>query len=162
LITVAIDLQKFENILFLIIGEGVKKQKIEKLVAVSALKNVKLLPLQPSEMLPFSLSSGDLAYITLDHGAERASVPSKLYYMLAAGCGILSVALENSELGILTKKFNFGEIFEPGERKSIGNFILDCMLNKQKLIKFQQNARYAALNFTPKNAELFYKKIVDA
>lgn len=162
LIDVAADLQEHEDILFLIIGEGVKKQKIEMMVAKAAIQNVKLLPLQPSEMLPYSLSSGDLAYITLDNGAENASVPSKLFYMLAAGCGILSVALENSELGILTKKFNFGSIFKPGDVKSISTFILDCKQNRKKLIEFQQNAREAVLNFTPKNADQFYKEITDA
>lgn len=161
LINVAADLKGNEDILFLIIGEGVKKQKIEKLVQEKALNNILLLPLQPSEMLPYSLSSGDLAYITLDHGAENASVPGKLFYMLAAGCGIISVALENSELGILTKKYNFGRLFKPGDINSIRAFILDCKRNKDKLIEFQQNAREASLNFTPENASQFYKEIVD-
>ena len=162
LIDVADNLKRNEDILFLIIGEGVKKQKIERLIKEKTLNNILLLPLQPSEMIPYSLSSGDLAYITLDHGAENASVPSKLFYMLAAGCGILSVALENSELGVLTKKHNFGKIFNPGDIKNIGAFILDCKLNKERMVEFQQNARQASFNFTPENANQFYKEIADA
>ena len=162
LIDVAELLKEQEDLLFLIIGEGVKKQKIEKIIQEKKLKNVLLLPLQPSALLPYSLTAGDLAYITLDSGAENASVPSKLFYMLAAGCGILSVASAHSELGILTKRFNFGSIFKPGDIKNIGAFILDCKINSEKLIGFQENARKASFHFTPKNAEQFYKEIVDA
>ena len=161
LIIVAESLKNISDIHFLIIGDGIKKKKIEQIIEDKALRNITSLPLLPSEVLPYSLASGDLAYVTLDIGAENSSVPSKLFYMLAAGCGIISVSSKKSELGFLTKHYNFGRIFAPGEINEIKNFILECKSNKEKLSEYKNNARIASFDFSPKNALQFYKQIID-
>jgi glycosyltransferase involved in cell wall biosynthesis len=162
LVFVAEELKVHEDIHFLLIGEGIKKEKIGKMILEKSLNNVTLLSLQPSSILPYSLTAGDLAYITLDNGAENASVPSKLYYMLAAGCGIIAVSSENSEIAVLTKFYNFGRVINPGAVESIGNFILECRTDQNLLFTYKDNARKAALNFTPENSKFFYNCIINA
>ena len=50
------------------------------------------LPFQPAEALPYSMTSGDIAVVTLGKGTEGISMPSKCYYMMAAGCAILGLS----------------------------------------------------------------------
>jgi glycosyltransferase involved in cell wall biosynthesis len=162
LVFVAEKLQSHLDIHFVIIGDGIKRSKIERIIHEKSIRNITLLHLQPSHVLPYSLTSGDLAYITLDEGAESASVPSKLFYMLAAGCGIVSVSSIKSELGALTKFYNFGEVFSPGDIESISEFIIDCKNHPLKMNEYKRNARKASFDFTPENAIQFYKVIVNA
>ena len=148
------------QIQFLIIGEGAKKAKISRIIEEKKLKNILLLPYQEKEMLPFSLTAADIGIVTLSEGAESVSVPSKTYYTLASGAAILALASIESELALLIKKYNCGIIFDKPDHKAIADFILSQVADKASLENFKKNSRQASLDFTPKNAELFYKAIV--
>ncbi|HET6244974.1 MAG: glycosyltransferase family 4 protein [Bacteroidetes bacterium] len=147
------------NIHFVIIGDGVKKVKISQIVKEKKLENVLLLPYQEKEVLPFSLGCADIGVVTLSQGAENISVPSKTYYMLAAGSAILALASADSELGTLIAMHKCGEIFNGNNPQAIANFVLHLSLNKDDLIRFKDNSRKASFNYTPENAKLYYKYI---
>lgn len=145
---------------FVIIGDGVKKAMITQMVKEKMLTNVLLLPYQDKEVLPYSLSCADIGIVTLSEGAENISVPSKTYYMLAAGTAILALSSDESELGILIEKHNCGRVFSKPNAQSIADFIVYLSKNQHELGKFKENSRKASFDYTPKNAELYYKNIV--
>lgn len=147
------------NIQFVIIGDGAKKQKIAQFVSEKNLNNVLLLPLQEKEVLPFSLTCADIGIVTLSQGAENISVPSKTYYMLAAGSAILALAARESELGLLIEQYTCGKVFDKPEPAIIAQFILNLQSNEQELISLKENARIASFDFTPENAKTYYNYI---
>jgi glycosyltransferase involved in cell wall biosynthesis len=154
------NLLKFNSsIQFVIIGDGAKKAKIEAYIKSEALSNVLLLPYQSKEILPFSLTAADVGIVTLSQGAETISVPSKTYYTLAAGSAIVAIAAEASELGVLVNRYNCGRVFENSPAEKIAEFILYLSENKVELDLLKRNARSASLDFTPKNAKLYYDYI---
>jgi hypothetical protein len=159
IVEVAHQLRSSLDIQFVIIGEGAKKNKIVKWASDRGLTNVLFLPYQDKEMLPFSLTSADIGIVTLDIGAENSSVPSKTYYLLAAGCSILAFASKKSELGNLVEKHRCGEIFEKVNASQVALYILNILHDNQRLNLSKENSRLASFNFTPKNAEIYYNYI---
>lgn len=149
-------LRPYHHIQFLLIGEGSKKPWIEDFMKKEALDNVKLMPLQPAHVIPLSIPCGDIAIVTLGEGGEYVSVPSKVYYYMAAGCCILSIAGIHSELEQLTHEFHFGKRVNPKNETQIVDFILSMSKDPDTLEKFKANARAASLNFTKENAQKFY------
>jgi len=123
-------LQDREDIHFMIIGAGSRWVEIEK--AARELPNLTLLPYQPEEVLPFSLAIGDVAVISLDQGFEGVSMPSKTYYMMAAGAAILGLSRRPSDLQMIIEQHQCGINLEPGD---VDGFV-------QAISRFQADARF--------------------
>ncbi len=148
-----------ERIHFVLIGEGAKRAKIESMLKDKGLKNVLMLPYQDKEMLPYSLTSADIGVVTLSHGAESISVPSKTYYTLAAGSAVLALAAKESELGVLVEEYKCGKVFDMAPIQEIADFILEQLEDRYCLEQLKKNARAASFDFTPANANVYYDYI---
>jgi glycosyltransferase involved in cell wall biosynthesis len=103
-IIAAAERLKDKNIAFLFIGEGGKKKKLQALVAHGKIQNVKFLPYQPREVLPFSLTCSDVSLVALEKGVEGLSMPSKLYTILASGRPVIALVEENSAVAGIIKE----------------------------------------------------------
>ena len=152
-------LKDHKDIHFLIIGDGEKRKMMEEKIKEGQLLNVTLLPFQPEEIFPYSITCGDLAIVTLGLGAESLSVPSKTYYMMAAGCAVISLAAPESELAHLVEKHEIGKISSPGEPQALVKNILDILENEALLHKFKINSRETSALFTPENAKIFSREM---
>jgi len=157
LIEAAHILQNEDEIQFLIIGEGVKKPLLEKMIENYQLKNILMLPFQSPDVIPFSMAAADIGVVTLGAGAESLSVPSKTYYMLSAGNCLLAIARQQSELGNLIQTYDCGSIFDPGDTTPIANYILEMKNDRTAFKDNCRNSRAASKNFTIDNASKFYK-----
>ena len=87
--------------LFVIVGQGGGKARLEKLAAERGLENVKFLPLQSYEDLPALLAIGDCHLVIQKRGAADAVLPSKLTNILAVGGNAVITAEADTELGQL-------------------------------------------------------------
>lgn len=87
--------------LFVIVGQGGGKARLEKLAAERGLENVKFLPLQSYEDLPALLAIGDCHLVIQKRGAADAVLPSKLTNILAVGGNAVITAEAPTELGQL-------------------------------------------------------------
>ena len=147
LIDVAEALRQKE-ILFLFVGDGGKKPILEMLVEERKLENVKFLPYQSKENLAYSLSSGDIAIITMEQGIKGLSVPSKLYALMAAGRPIMGLVEKGSEVDVIVRKARCGFIFNPDDTEGIIKKINYLIKHPEVLTTLSGNARkYFELNF---------------
>lgn len=87
--------------LFVIVGQGGGKARLEKMAAERGLDNVKFLPLQSYEDLPALLAMGDCHLVIQKRGAADAVLPSKLTNILAVGGNAVITAEAETELGQL-------------------------------------------------------------
>ena len=87
--------------LFVIVGQGGGKARLEKLAAERGLENVKFLPLQSYEDLPALLAIADCHLVIQKRGAADAVLPSKLTNILAVGGNAVITAEAATELGQL-------------------------------------------------------------
>jgi glycosyltransferase involved in cell wall biosynthesis len=146
---------------FFAIGDGAKRAQLEKLKDDHKLTNLKLLPYQTIEMLPYSLACADVGIVTLSAGAEDLSVPSKSYNLLAAGVALMVIASPKSELAGIVEKYKCGVHFEEHETGKMINFLQQIQHDSSMLLQMKNNARDASFQFTPANAHK-YKSLLNS
>lgn len=153
-------LKEHPSIQFLIIGDGEKKPKILKAVEEGNINNVKILPFQDAVMFKSSIASAHVGFVTLSDGFENYSVPSKTYYLMAAGCIIFAIANKESEMEVIINKYNCGYRFNPGRAAEIAAQIRTLMGDHALLKTISANSRKAAANFTSENANIIANEVV--
>lgn len=157
LVEVAQMMVEDTDVLFLIIGQGKKKQEIEQMVKEYGLTNVMMLDRQPIEILPYSLGAADLGVVTLDENVAAVSVPSKTFNLFAVGAPILAIATEQTEMYRLLTHYNNGRCIPKSNVADIKNFIQQLKEDPDLQHKMRDNSLKAAQDFTVKNAELYFK-----
>ena len=111
------------DVFFLIIGSGGKYSNISNQINLRGLTNCRILPLQPSNILPYSFSAADIAIVTLSKNASNLSVPSKTYNYLSVGAPLLCIAEQDSELGKLVSKYSIGMCFSKDQTVLMSQYI---------------------------------------
>ena len=156
---VAEQLQKYKDIHFMMIGDGAKFHLVKE--ASRRFNNITSVPFQPEEMLPYSLSCADIAIVTLDSGYEGISMPSKTYYMMAAGAALLGISETPSDLQFVIERYKCGINVQPGDVSSFVDFVLELRENQSLITSYRNNSRQAAeLVFSKKiNTEKISKMI---
>ncbi len=155
----ALRLKNHEKILFLFIGGGYQNKLITQFKNINKLNNIELLGYQDYEDLPFSLTSGDLALVSIAEGAANLVAPSKLYGHLAAGTPIGVISPANSYLEKLVTFNKIGKSFRNGESKKLKEWILNLYEDEESKIIYSENSReFIINNFTE---EIITKKYYD-
>ena len=99
------DLEKHNNIFFVIIGDGAAKKNLIELATLLKLENLKFLPLQPFELLPKILACADCHLIIQKKGIADAVLPSKLTNIFAVGGNSVITADKGTFLGNLCEQY---------------------------------------------------------
>jgi len=155
LIDVAYKVRDFDDILFIIIGDGPKKQEIITKTVEYKLNNVLLMDWQPIEKLPFSMSSAHIAVVSLGNKMSKLAIPSKTFNYMSVGAPLLCLADSDSELATIVRSNNCGSCFEPNDIESIMEYILALYINEDQRNTLSMNSLKASRNFDKINAELF-------
>lgn len=132
------------DILFLLIGEGASRLRLEQLARERRLENVRFLPCQPHSDLAHSLSAADLHLIPLDARVTGCLVPSKLYGILAAGVPSLVVADARCEASRVVEQSGAGKVVSPGDPEQMAATIAWCTDHRQELREMGSRARLLA------------------
>ena len=160
LIAVARELKDHETLRFLFIGSGAKWSLVEKTLIEEGLKNITLLPFQPEEVLPFSMASGDIGFVTYQSGTEACIVPSKSYYYMAAGLVPLVISSRETDLSRMLVKNNCGLSVRTGDIEGIKQVLLTLAADRERLDNYKIAARAKAeLEFSRQNTEQFIRAI---
>jgi colanic acid biosynthesis glycosyl transferase WcaI len=129
------------NIVFLFIGDGARAGEITDFAASRSLDNIRVLPYQPQELLPLSLTAGQVSLVTLADGLAGLSVPSKTYGILAAGRPVLFVGDLKSEIARLVQENGCGAVFKSGESRPLAQTILEWASDPDKAKASGRSAR---------------------
>lgn len=132
---------KDKPIKFVFIGEGAKTKIIQQPIQTHQLKNILLLPLQPREILPQSLTSCDISLVSLIPGAENIVAPSKLNGMLAAGRAIVAITQPNSYIDQLLTKSGAGINTPPNNPQQLADIILELSQQPEQVRIMGEKAR---------------------
>jgi glycosyltransferase involved in cell wall biosynthesis len=157
----AAKLLQDEPIQFVFIGSGAKKEELIKDVNRLRLKNFVFLPYQDKEVLPFSLTAGDLSLVSVDAGMESLVAPSKLYPALASGRPIAVICSQYSYLRQMITEANCGDTFENGDSHGLAEFIR-LLSQDQELAKRMGRAgrQYMRSHFTPQIISRQYLQVL--
>ncbi len=150
-----------KEIVFVFIGEGIKKNYIEEKAREKGLNNILFFSYQPREMLTYSLGLADVSLVTLEKGFEGMVVPSKIYGILASGRPVIAVVGGESEIVEIIREGNCGEVVKIGDYQALVNSIMDYYKNSKKCREDGLNGRrYFERNFDRKIATKKYIEVI--
>ncbi|MBO1057636.1 MAG: glycosyltransferase family 4 protein [Dolichospermum sp. JUN01] len=160
-ITEAAKILKDQPIKFVFIGDGAKTKIVKQVIDNYQLKNILLLPYQPRELLPLSLTACDISLVSLIPGAESIVAPSKLYGMLAAGRGIISMSVPNSYIDNLLTNSGSGVNVSPDNPQELADIIHQLASDSQRVKSMGEMARQLyETRYTFKRALEEYEKLL--
>ncbi|MFC6757176.1 MULTISPECIES: glycosyltransferase family 4 protein [Haloarcula] len=108
---------------FVFIGEGGKKSELQARSKRLDLDSVRFLPYQPFDKLPQSLTSADVAVVTMAKGVEGLCVSSKLYSALASGQAVLAITTPDTEVARVVKRTGCGIHVEPDNPEAVAEAV---------------------------------------
>jgi glycosyltransferase involved in cell wall biosynthesis len=146
LLDAAALLREQEKIVFLLIGDGARRERLQQMALERNLTNVRFLPFQPYERLAQVLSAADIAVVVLERGFEGLSVPSKTYGAMAAGVAILGLIEPHSEIGRTIIEEQCGIVVEDPTGPRIARVINELANEPHRLAEMGANARAAFLS----------------
>lgn len=139
------ELLKNSSIVFLIIGDGAYKEKLEESVFLKGLENVKMFPLQPVDIFNKVLNMADLHLVLQKKAAADLVMPSKLTAILSVGGAAIVAAEKGTTLYDIVTENKIGIIVEPEDLQSLKDSIVKNI--DSDLIQVKKNARrYAETN----------------
>lgn len=151
-----------EEISFLFIGEGVKKDNLIKIKEEYKLNNVHFFPYQDKEMLPYAQAASHLSVVHLEKEVEGFCFPSKLCSILATGTPVLALCESNSELRKIVEEGKCGFAVTNDETDKTIDLIYKLKNDRQLETEFRKNARVLFEKlYTQKAAINNYKALIN-
>lgn len=137
----AAEVLQNEPFAFVIVGDGVRKTDLERKAREKKLKNVWFLPFQPLVDYPQVLTAADMNLVTLNTQAAMASVPSKVFKMMASGRPVLAIAANGTEVHRLVTQANCGLCVSPDDAVGLAKALRYAAAHRDKLKRMGTNAR---------------------
>lgn len=120
----AAHLRSQSDILYLLVGDGVEKERAIAKSLELGLDNIVWLPMQPWSVYPEVLAASDVSLINLRPELRTPVVPSKLLSIMAAGRAVVaSLPLESDARRIVTEA-GCGICVEAGDAAALSRAIL--------------------------------------
>ncbi|MDX1434803.1 MAG: glycosyltransferase family 4 protein [Gammaproteobacteria bacterium] len=129
------------RVVFVLIGDGVRRGDIERRVAERGLGNVVFKPYQPRARLGDSLTAADVHVVSLRPQMEGLMVPSKFYGIAAAGRGVLHVGDRGGELARLVETARCGVAVAAGDGAALAACIRDLAGDPERVHALGEAAR---------------------
>ena len=148
---------KDDEIVYLIIGEGVNKPFLESEIQKHHLANCMLLPWQNTDMLPCSLSAASVSVVGLGKDVSRVAMPSKFFSYLAVGSPVISIAESESDLAKIVETNNVGRNFEDANIDEVLQFIITLKKDTVLQDEFRKNSLQTSHLFSSDNAYKFIR-----
>lgn len=139
------DLSAQPEIVFVIVGEGVKKAELEAEAERRKLANVLFLPYQPRAEYAGLLAAADVSLVTLAKGSANTSLPSKTFNIMAAGRPILAVVEDSSEIARLVRGTECGVVISPQQPELLAKQIRLLQSQPGQLQWYGDNSRNALI-----------------
>ena len=160
----AYALRDEKNIKIVIIGDGPKKRIVDDFARDYNYDNLLVLPFQDESVLPFSLAAADVSIVLDSFSASgrkesTASIPSKTYYLMAAGSVIYAESDPSSELARLIDLHHLGLCDSSQGIENLVRFIRKCSRDDELMSELRRNSRRASAMFTRDNAARLYVAI---
>lgn len=140
LLDVAKELECYEDIQFILVGEGVYKEKVKQIVQEKQIKNIKLLPFQPYEEISHVFSLGDVSLVISKPEVGANSVPSKTWGIMSASRPVLA-SFDENELKDIIEKNNCGVFTKAGDKEAFKEALLQLYYNRDLCKRLGKNGR---------------------
>ena len=129
---------------FVLVGDGTRKSSLERESRLKGLDNVEFIARRPPSAMSEVLAAGDLQLIPLIAGAAGCMVPSKVYWILAAGRPYVAMMESHAEVARLASEFEVGFVVPPGDADALARTISQSVKDPRHLEEMGRRARVLA------------------
>lgn len=149
IIWAAKQLQEYNDILFFLIGEGVRESEWRQLVETWQLNNVRFLPLQPKEVYPSIVNAADVGMVPLIEDLRTPVVPGKLMDFMAGARPVIATVNLDGDTARIINEAKCGFAYAPDNGKGVTDAILKLYKDRSLGNKMGKNGRaYAEEHFS--------------
>jgi glycosyltransferase involved in cell wall biosynthesis len=142
-------LRDCSDILFLLVGDGVEKEKAQARSIELGLNNITWLPMQPWSVYPEILASSDISLINLHPELHTPVVPSKLLSIMAAGRPVVASLPPESDARQIVTEAECGTCVEAGDGEALAGAILNLHADRSLGREMGQRGRaYVEAHFS--------------
>ncbi len=122
------QLEPFEDIVFVIVGDGARRSWLENELARALQRNVLLLPYQAKSVVALMYASSNVCLVPLKRGTAQDTFPSKIYTAMAAGRAVVAAADAESETTHLVQSAGCGWAVPPDDPEALAAVLRDARL----------------------------------
>ncbi len=144
ILAAAESLRADQRILFVMVGDGARRQWLQDEARSKGLGNFEILPHHPRETIGDLLASADLHLIPLMAGAAGCLVPSKVYGILAAGRPFVAMMEDFADVARLATEHRVGFVTSPGDVDGLVTTIRNVLSDPGELKEMGRRARRLA------------------
>lgn len=137
----AAEILSDEAFSFVIVGDGVKKGEIVRKAKELRLRNLQFLPFLPLDRYPEVLAAADMNLVTLNQQAATASVPSKVFKMMASERPVLAITMKGNEVHRLVHDSGSGLTVPPSDPVKLAEALRHATSHRDDLQRMGRNAR---------------------
>ena len=134
-------LKNHPEIVLLIVGEGVEKQRLQHKAQSLGLDNVRFMPFVNNKQYPEVVASADVCLATLQRSLLCPVVPSKLLGYMAAGRAIVASFPESGDAPRVVREAGAGICVPPGEPQELARAILEAYQNPERCRAWGEQGR---------------------
>ncbi|MDP6944233.1 MAG: glycosyltransferase family 4 protein [Myxococcota bacterium] len=127
----------------LFVGGGTRETELRELSTRHP--HVRWLAPQPQERLSALMGSAQVGLVTLGRGTEGVSMPSKAYYLMAAGCALLGMSHGDNDLRRLIEETGCGLNVEADDQEAVAAALARFREDPAFLANCQEVSRRAAV-----------------
>lgn len=167
IIKTANELKNYNEIVFVIVGDGVKKSEAQMLIEKYNLKNIVMLPTVSKEKYPLVLHSSDTSLATLHRNVKTPTIPSKILSIMSAGIPVIASMNLNGDAPKLIENANAGYVVPAGDYNSMSEKILLLFKNKELKEELGKNGRkyieeHLSVHTAVDKYEKLFKEVIGA
>lgn len=148
------------DILFLLAGEGVEKERLQSASRARGLENVLWLPMLPREAYPRLLEASDVCLTTLHAQVKTPVVPSKILSAMAAGRPVVAALDPSGDAPKLIERAGAGYSLPPEDAPALARAVQDLADHPEKGRSMGESGRrFAEENLSPDGLVRQYERL---
>lgn len=136
-------LNQYGDIVFLLVGDGPRRDEIVRMAKKNNMENMRVLPPVPPEELCDYINLSSLGINTnTTHPHNEMAIPVKIFCYMA--CGKPVVLANAGEIADMVEKHNIGRCIPPGDAGAFTNAVLEFYNDRQLCSRCGENGRRLA------------------
>jgi len=158
----AVSLRNNDAIHFMLMGDGMLRDKLTDRISMLSLPNVSVLPYQPYSLVPQIYAASDLCLVPQTPGVTATAVPSKVYRIMACARPVLAATTQDSDLSNLVERSGGGIVVPAGSPERLAEAIVDASANLEMLRRMGNAGREHVVQHYSRDAiSLKYHELVN-
>jgi colanic acid biosynthesis glycosyl transferase WcaI len=142
-------LREHGKILFLIVGDGVEKDRLVRRASALGCTNVLFLPMQSRQVYPDVLTASDVCLVTLNKEVVSPVVPSKILSIMAAGKPVVACMNPQGDAAEVVRAARCGFVLPAGDAAGLARTIDKLRQEPSLCAELGRNGRaYCVQNFS--------------